>query len=132
MPIEIQVMREGHVILQIFTDKLTTQEVVDNVQRVNAILDDSKWLVHTITDTRAITKMPQGFLATGKNLLRDAHPMSGYNMIVSSNHFFSTITDLFIRLLPQYHIKICKTIEEAWAEIDRVLAVEALPESKTS
>ena len=58
--------------------------------------------------------------------------MAGLNILVTNNDFFKTVTDVFVRLVPHYKIKVCKTMEAAWAEIDKLLAEEVLLERKTS
>ena len=124
MPIEIQLMREGRVIVEIFTDPLDMDDIVQNLKNHHEILDRSDKPIHSITDTTGLTRLPSNVLGNSRRSFATAHPLAGVNVVVTSNAFFKVVAELFIKVVPHYKIKIYKTMNEGWAEIDRILAEE--------
>ncbi len=125
VPIELQLLREGHVILDIYTDPLDVKDITKNIPRHNEIMDRSTHLIHSITDATGLTKLPTNFLSGSTKSLKIVHPMAGINVVVTNNHFLNSIAAMIIKLVPQNNIKIFGTMNAGWAEIDRILVEEA-------
>src|SRR5258708_3468498 len=125
MPIKIELLRDGRVILQTYTDPLDMMELIQNVKKLQSeILDHATRRVHTLTDATGVTKLPSNLLSGGAASVKNVHPMSGEIVIVTSNNFINTMSSLFGKIVPQYKVTVWKTMEDGWAEIDRILARE--------
>ena len=125
MPIVNQLLRDGRVILQTYTDPLDMIELIKNAQTLqHDFLDHATKRVHTITDATGVTKLPTNLLSGGAASVKNVHPMSGEIVIVTSNNFINTMSSLFGKIVPQYKVTVWKTMEDGWAEIDRILARE--------
>src|SRR5258708_4074386 len=100
MPIENQLLRDGRVILQIYTDPLDMIELIKNVQTLQRdILDHATKQVHTITDATSVTKLPSNFLSGGAASIKNVHPMGGEIVIVTGNNFINMMSNLFGRIV---------------------------------
>src|SRR5258708_4975429 len=125
MPIKIELLRDGRVILQTYTDPLDMMELIQNVKKLQTeVLDHATRRVHTLTDATGVTRLPSNLLSGGAASIKNVHPMGGEIVIVTSNNFINTMSNLFKRVVPKYKISVFTTLEAGWAEIDRILAQE--------
>jgi hypothetical protein len=128
MTIEIELVREGRVILQRYSDPLSMNEIAANVKRLHReVLDKATQPVHTITDITHVTKLPSNMLSGGIESIRTVHPMGGQIIIVSNNRFLNVMAGVFKRLAVKYKVTLVQTLDAAWVEADRILAEEKAP-----
>ena len=125
MTVEFELVRGGRVILQIYGDPLDMGELAETAERLQReILDHATRPVHTLTDATRVTKVPTNLLRGGASTLKNVHPMGGQIVIVTGNGFVNTMSTIFSRIVPQYRVTVFKTMDEGWAEIERIMAME--------
>jgi hypothetical protein len=125
MGVKAEVVRDGRVVIQIYTDPLDMKEIMDQYHWIrNEIIEHATKKVHTIIDMRQVTKIPSNMLRHGAQPLKETHPMGGQIVLVINNPVVNALADVFTRIVRNYEIKVYKTIEQAWEYYDRVLAEE--------
>ncbi len=125
MTIEVELLRDGRVLLQRYSDPITLTEISANVKRVQAeIMDKATQPVHTIVDMTQVHKLPSNMLSGGVDSIKAVHPMSGQIVIVSNNQFINVMANVFKRIVDKYKVTVVHTVDDAWVEIDRILTEE--------
>src|SRR5262249_37718934 len=125
MTLHIEMARENRVVLETFSDPIDIPEVVAIVVKLQReYLDPATKPVHAIVDFRQVTRLPKHMLSGVMGPLRQVHPNSGAIVIVTEAAFMSLMAGVLARLASQYQMFVCKTMDEAWHIIDKILAEE--------
>ena len=125
MTLYIEMARENRVAVQTFSDPVDSPEVVELIVKLQReYLDHATKPGHAIVDFRQVTKLPSHMLSGVMGPLRTVHPMSGAIVIVTEGTFMSLMAGVLARLASQYQMFVCKTMDEAWQIIDKILAEE--------
>src|SRR5215813_6578658 len=122
MTLHIEMARDNRVAVQTFSDPVDIPEVVEIVARLQRdYLDHATKPLHALVDFRRVTKLPSHMLSGVMGPMRKVHPMSGAIVIVTEGAFMSLMAGVLARLVPQYRMYVCKTLDEAWRIIDEIL-----------
>jgi hypothetical protein len=125
VPITYEILREGRVGLFTYPSTFTMPEVTaisETYQR--EVLDKATKKVYTITDLSAVTQLPPNILSGSVNLIRNAHPMNGPMIEVTPNPFINRLANVLSKVFPSGKVTVRKTLAEALAEVDRLIAQE--------
>jgi len=88
------------------------------------VLDPAPMPVYYITDFSGITKIPPTSVSSALQLARRASPNLAYNMVVTKNTFIRRISSILSGLVKSFKLQVYPTVEEALAEVERLLAEE--------
>ena len=125
MGIIIELHREGRVILQIYSDPLDMNDIVEQRERlVIEVLDHATRPVHTVVDALQVTRAPTNLISRGMQSLKQVHPMGGEIVVVTANPLLNRMSEIIKQLTRHYKMHVFKTMEQAWDHIDRILAEE--------
>jgi hypothetical protein len=80
--------------------------------------------VYSIMDFTGVTRLPSNLLDNAISRMKRPHPMSHGAILVIDNVFVRTIANIAISLSHTDQIMICRTCDEAWREVDRLLEAE--------
>lgn len=126
MPITYEMLREGRVSLFTYPATFTMSEITAVMETYKQeTLDKVTKKVYTISDFTAVTRLPSNILSNSVSLIKNTHPMSGPMIEVTPNAFINKLADILSKVFPSGMVVICKTVAEALAEADRMLALEA-------
>ncbi len=126
MPIENKILRNGRVLVNVYTDPLNFVELAHHIAHVNkAFLDTATKPVHIIADLTAITQVPSQILSGSRQMTRAIHPMSGSAPLVMPNMPMMMIGETIRRLTPRVKIIVFRTLDEALNYVDGLLEKEA-------
>lgn len=126
MPIQITLIKEKHVVLQTYSDPINSADM----QQLRQMMDDdifalSTHKLHIIADFRSVWNLPGTILSNGSSMLVKAHPNTGNIICVTQNSFVQAMTRIMSALSPKYTFKMVTSLEEAYAEIDRLLTQDS-------
>ena len=133
MAIEYELQRDGYLLVVKYSDPFDlgeTSAFIDKIQE--EIYVKATHRIHAITDFTGVTRPPKGSFLSGLKIARKAHPMAGYGIIVAKQPLIYATLSTFNRiktdLLGQKHnpYLLCRTLEEAFREADRLLAAEGV------
>ena len=125
MGVKADVLREGRIVVQTYTDPLDMKDIIaQHKWIVEHVLDPATKPVHTIIDMLNVHRLPSNMIGHGSQTLKTVHPMGGQIVVVTNNNFLNTMADVFKRVVRNYKVNIFKTMDEAWQYYDRVLAEE--------
>ncbi len=127
MPIQVELIRDNRVILQTYSDPLDSAHMSalrNKMDRV--ILPAAEGKVHIIADFRAVKNLPGTILSSGTTMLSNSHPNTGQIVCVTPSAFINAMARIFVSLSAKANVpvKIVQSLEEAYAEIDTLLANE--------
>lgn len=88
----------------------------------NVILATAQGKLHVIADFRDIQNLPGTILTSGSSMLRKVHPNTGKIVFITPSAFINAMAHILVRLSPKQQIVVVQTLEEAYKEIDALLA----------
>jgi len=124
MPITLELLRNGRVLLRTLTDPLDAGEMLDNFRMVaRDIIKPSPHRIHIIFDATNLHKLPNNLLSFWRSAEKVVIPKTGNIIIVSDSGFLKTMTALVnhVTHLRPYSVS---TLAEAFALVDRWLVEE--------
>lgn len=125
MPITLELIRGGHVLLRTLTDPLDAGEMLyDFRQTAQKVIAPSPHLIHIIVDATNLHQLPSNLLTFWRGVEKTVLPQTGQIIIVSNLGFLKTITSLVSHVTHLQPIAV-STLDEALALVDRLLAKEA-------
>jgi hypothetical protein len=129
MPIQVELIRENRAVLQTYTDPLVHADLITSQQiMIRNIFPHSVGKLHIIADFGSVKNLPSIVLRSGSAMMRTAHPNTGHIICVTQSAFVIKLANVFARLSPQYPVKVVRTLEEAYREVDALLAQSRSPE----
>jgi len=129
MPITYEMLRAGRVALFTYPEKFTGGELTATFEAYQRdVLDKTTKKVLTISDFSAVVQLPPNILSTSMTMIRNSHPMNGQMIEVTPNPFVNKLADILRKAFPAGTMIICRTVEQALQEADRLLALETASE----
>lgn len=123
MPVQVEWIRDKRAVLQTYTDPLdNTQMRALKTQMEQEIFPACTQKLHIIADFSAVKNLPGTILTTGSSMLGTAHPNTGNMICVTPSGFVQAMARIFTSLSPKHTFKIVRSLDEAYAEVDRILA----------
>jgi hypothetical protein len=125
MPIAVELVKQGRVALQTYSDPLVMQdlELLNDRMRLE-ILSAAAHKVHILADFRLVRHLPIFILARGASLLDRTHPNTGTIVGILENHMVYRMGLMFTSLVPKHDIRVARSFDEAMEMIDELLADE--------
>ena len=129
MPISGQLLRDGRVYLFTYAERFTVNEIGESVEALQQeVLAHAARKVHTISDFSAVRSLPPNSLGSSRHLVRRSHPMLGTVILVTPSDFIRRMIDIMTKVTPGSRLITCRTLDDALAEVDRILAEESQQE----
>jgi hypothetical protein len=126
MPIQVELIRENNVVLQTYSDPLDSAQINQlRDQMEHDILPTAQGKLHIIADFRGVKNLAGTVLSSGTTMLRNPHMNTGSIVAVTTNSFVGAMAHIFGGLVPRQAFKVVKSLDEAYAEIDTILAKTA-------
>ena len=123
MPVRVEFIRENRAVIQTYIDPLVSTDLIGSQQiMIRDIFPHTVGKLHIIADFGAVKNLPALVLRSSSAMMRTAHPNTGHIICVTKNTFIVMIAQVFARLSPQYPVKVVQSLEEAYQEIDDLLA----------
>ncbi len=126
MPIQVEYIKDNRAVLQTYTDPLDNvqmRQLKDKMEQ--EVFPAAPQKLHIIADFRAVWNLPGTILTSGSTMLASAHPKTGMIILVTKNSFVNTMANIFSKLAPKQTFKIVQSIEQAYSELDRLIAQES-------
>jgi hypothetical protein len=125
MAIQYELVREGRVLWQTYTDPVDMTEVATYIEKLHRELyDKATRPIHAISDFSAVTQLPKNIISGSLNIMRHSHPMNGELILITTNRFVTTMARIFRQSAAKQKISLCRTLDEAWERIDQLLEQE--------
>lgn len=125
MTADIQVARNGRVVVAKYTGSLTAEDISTVANFLSDSLRQAPLPIHNISDLTDVTSFPPNTLSVIRSIQKILrHPMMATFVIVTSNAFYHAMINAIVRMFPFLKVKVIKELPEAWTEIDRLLAAE--------
>ena len=123
MPVHVELIKNNNVVLQTYSDPLTNLDLSQlKNQMTNEILPAATGKLHVIADLRNIQNLPGTILSSGSSMLQTPHANTGLIICVTSNSFLNAMAHILVKLVPKQPVKVMKTLEEAYKEVDTLLS----------
>ena len=123
MPVHVELIKNNNVVLQTYSDPLTNLDLSQlKNQMTNEILPAATGKLHVIADLRNIQNLPGTILSSGSSMLQTPHANTGLIICVTSNSFLNAMAHILVKLVPKQPVKVMKTLEEAYEEVDMLLS----------
>jgi len=130
MPITMEMLRNGHVLLRTLTDPLDASDLLNSFYfGRREILGRSTHIVHLIFDATNLHKFPNNLLSFWRSAEKTAVAQTGHIIIVSESNFLKMMTELVSHVTHLDPIT-APTLDEALRLVDRWLEEE--PEQNTA
>ena len=125
MPIAVELIKQGRVALQTYSDPLVMQdlELLNDRMRIE-ILAPATHKVHILADFRLVRHLPIFILARGASQLDRAHPNTGTIVGILENPMIYRMGLMFASLVPKHAVLVARSFDEAMKMIDDLLANE--------
>ena len=126
MPARTELLKDGRVLLLTYTDPMTTDDLQLALNDLHHVCTVALAPVHTITDISTITNLPPKIVS----FLRYnpyspfKNPNTGTFMVIVRSRFVGTIVNTLASLARGFDIRSVPTMEDAWAQLDGILAQE--------
>jgi hypothetical protein len=125
MPVEVTIERDGRVTVATYIEPLDMKEIVEaNDKATREFLQFATKPVHSILDLTRIHKLPSNMLSNSLSMAKKLHPMVGALVVVSNSSFINAMSAVLSKTPLGRKVLTCKTVEEAWGIVDRLLAQE--------
>ena len=126
MPIVTQLVRDGRVMINTYTEPLEIAEVEAFVDRVNSeIFDKATAPIHSVSDMTQIKELPPRMLSSARAINRKRHRMAGYSYVVVRPGLISAMARAFLDVLRSERLRLSYSVEDALSKIDQALAQES-------
>lgn len=126
MPVEVKMERDRRVAVTTYLEPLDMKEIVEaNDKSTREHLQFATKPVHSILDFTRIHKLPSNMLSNSLSMAKKLHPMVGALVVVSDSTFINAMAAILSKTPLGRKVITCKTVEEAWGIVERLLAEEA-------
>jgi len=126
MALETEFMRDNRVIVTRVVGKFDLAEYIQLAQKLNReVLDNATAPIHGILDFSQTQGFPNNVLSGAVKIAKARHRNSGLLIYVASNPVGVRFLEMFIKLTKNPDYRLCKTFEDALAQIDAVIEDEA-------
>lgn len=125
MPVTVELIRQGRVALQTYSDPLTMPHLDALQQQMNRdIFPGAAGKVHILSDFRQVRHLPSMILSRGAFMLNNAHPNMGTIVAVIADPFIYRMARAFASLTARKPFRVARSFEEGIGAIDDLLAKE--------
>ena len=125
MPIQVELIKGNRVVLQTYSDPLTNLDLGHLKSRMlNEFLPFATGKLHVIADLRSVRNLPGTILSSGSSMLQSPHANTGLVICVTSNAFINRMAQILAKLAPKQPVKVMNSLDEAYKEVDMLLASE--------
>jgi hypothetical protein len=125
MPITIELIKQGRVALQTYSDPLVMRDLETlNDTMGQEILPSAEGKIHILADFRLVRHPPIFLLARGASLLDRTHPNTGTIVGILESALVYRMGLMFATLMPKHPIILVRSMDEAISIIDDLLAPE--------
>jgi hypothetical protein len=125
MPVQVDFDTKNHIVLQTYTDPLSSPEINGLRDKMTReILPSTGEKIHVIADFRGVKSLPGTILSTGMGMLRSAHPNTGLIVAVTKSAFVNAMARVFRDLVSNHSFVVVTSLEAAHAEIDAFIQKE--------
>ncbi len=129
MAVAFEFARDGHVLVATYAHRLEQGDLASVFDALMSACEQASTPVHNIADFTQLVAFPPNVLSLARSHYQQLrHPMLGAFVVVSPNRFFETMLNSIVRIMPHLKLKVVRTIEQAWVEIDHTLEREASPQ----
>lgn len=129
MPVRVEFIRENRAVLQTYIVPLVSEDLIASQQiMLRDIFPGSVGKLPIIADFGAVKTLPSMVLRSASTMMRTAHPNTGHIICVTQSAFVINLANVFAKLSPQYPVKVVQSLEEAYREVDALLAQSRLPD----
>jgi hypothetical protein len=128
MPVTLELIKQGRVALQTYSDPLTMAHIVAvQAQIRDDILPAAVGMVYFIADFRQVHRLPPDILTRGAVMLDHTSANTGTIVAVFSNAVLYRMARAFVKMVPRHSVIIANSIDEALTIIEDLLAKEDAP-----
>jgi hypothetical protein len=133
MPVTIEYVENGRVLLYTFSDPWDANELAASYAGTREYLGKAHHKVHTLVDVRSARRVPSRVM----DLRRGpdwSHPNSGHVAVVGSATAISIFVQAIFRLSRFDRIRFFNTLDEGWTYLRKLMAEEdtvLAPDSST-
>ncbi len=125
MPLQIQLLREGRVLVICYTEPLEMMEVDAMVNRVNhEIFEPSDKIIYSISDLTQIEHLPPNVLCNARAINRKRHERAGTSVIVVKPGLLTAVARSLLKVIGSDHLLLSTTIDDALGKLDQLLLEE--------
>lgn len=124
MSSEAQFLKDNRVILYTYSDPLDLSKDTQILVEHRQLYENAALPIHRIIDATHITKIPSGLLSAVLHNTNLRHPKSGSIVLIIQHPMFSILADVVRRAIRSADVRVVHSMDEASAEIDRILAKE--------
>lgn len=126
MPITVEVLHEGRVVLFHLVDPVSLLELKNQLQEDGKTLfDESQHPVNVIYDCLKFHRLPADSLAQGMSMNRlKLFSYSGVVVVVTEQHFLATLMELFTKLTHLEGVETVHSLEQALARMEAVVRTQ--------
>ncbi len=122
MSVQMVPQRDGRVIYQTYVDPVDMREIATEfVKMQRQYLDPATKPVHALINMLGMTHPPANILSGALQLVRKPHPMGGEIILVTSNMFVLSMSNIFKRLVKHSKVSVFTSLDEAWKYADTLL-----------
>jgi hypothetical protein len=123
MPVTMEYVENGRVLLYTFTDPWDAQDLMGFYAETRAYLDKAEHKVHTLVDVRNARRVPTRVM----DLRRGpdwSHPNSGHVAVVGAATAISIFVQAVFRISRFDRVQFFNTMDEAWTYLRKLIAAE--------
>ena len=124
MPVEIEMHRDNRVILYRFIDPMDLSDFADKLRELRPMYDASTHLIHRIIDCTQFNQIPPNFILFCLKDTNLRHIMSGSSIVVTNNTMVISTAKAVFHASPSNSLRLARHINEAWVDMDAILARE--------
>ena len=126
MPVSLELLHDNHLMVFTYTDPFSIVEMNEMFNNAMPLLDKVTGAVYGIHDGSRLRTLPRNMLSfasrTGKVNLN--HPNAGSVCVIAPTMFMHVVVNAISKALPSGKLFVVKTMEEALAKIDQLMADE--------
>ena len=127
MAVEYEVLKDGRVLWQVYSDPIDMIEVAAHSTKLQReFFDHATQPIHTVSDFSRVTQLPRNIISGSLSIIRNSHPMMGELILITTNRFVTMMARIFKQSAAKNRITLCRTSEEAWDVINNLLEQEKL------
>jgi hypothetical protein len=126
MPIDLEIIREGRIVVLNYGESFTMGELTQIVERMHReVFNISPKRVYSIVNFLKVTKMPPNVVGQALQKFRVPHPNEGETAVVLRNRFFVSMGTVYNKIArPIRKTYLFSTLDEAITFLDRLMATE--------
>jgi hypothetical protein len=125
VPVETTLMHNKRVLLVIYRGDVTDEDVHYTIKQYVEACQQSTFTVHSINDARQMNGVPFNILALFQSPTNPLqHPNRGKAIVITTNELLRAKINSVSRLAPDSQFQCVRSLDEAWALMQRILAQE--------